>query len=151
VAIRGTRQDQSSVLIWLSSRRENASRSVPTRAPRLVGCMYFDFATVEVLNSDAAPSSDLTNYAEQEREKAAERRRLQNPSSSRPRSSSRLRGPPSESAAAQSDAGAYFDDEQIQIQRAQRLRAAGQRSDIPRVVDSVGEGVARAFEHFLET
>lgn len=103
-----------------------------------------------VIRSDNLISSDPAQIAEHDRQKRLERQRL-GMGSSRPRSSSRPRGPPSESAGAQSDIGSMLDDEVMAAQALRRKRGgAGQRSDIPRMVDSIGENVARRFEDFLE-
>lgn len=65
------------------------------------------------------------------------------------RSSSRPRGPPSESAGANSDIEGFPDDEVVGARGTVR-RSAGPRSDIPRVVDVTGEALSQRFEEFLE-
>ncbi|EKG13512.1 Mini-chromosome maintenance DNA-dependent ATPase [Macrophomina phaseolina MS6] len=66
------------------------------------------------------------------------------------RSSSRPRGPPSESAGANSDIDGFPDDEVVGARGTVR-RSAGPRQDIPRVVDVTGETLSQRFEEFLET
>jgi len=63
------------------------------------------------------------------------------------RSSSRQRGPPSESAGANSDAEG---DNQVVGPRGNSKRPMGPRGDIPRVVDVTGETLSQRFEEFLE-
>lgn len=75
------------------------------------------------------------------------------PSSSAPRrqrSSSRPRGPPSESAGVNSDAeGGFADDEVVGVRGNQkRPRVPG---DVPKVLDKLGEFLVSEFEEFLET
>ncbi|KAE9961577.1 hypothetical protein BLS_001737 [Venturia inaequalis] len=75
------------------------------------------------------------------------------PSSSAPRrqrSSSRPRGPPSESAGINSDAeGGFADDEVVGVRGNQkRPRVPG---DVPKVLDKLGEFLVTEFEEFLET
>ncbi|KAL9089845.1 MAG: hypothetical protein Q9159_002315 [Coniocarpon cinnabarinum] len=95
--------------------------------------------------------SDVTQNSEVQRKKAAERRRL-NRSSSAPRSSSRPRAPPSASGASQSEYDGLLDDEAIAVQQAlKRQQLTGARQNIPRVVDHIGETIARRFEEFLES
>ncbi|KAI9713545.1 MAG: MCM DNA helicase complex subunit mcm6 [Bogoriella megaspora] len=65
------------------------------------------------------------------------------------RSSSRPRGPPSESAAAQSELG-FPDDEVVGLRGTTRRPANGPRTDIPPVVDLTGETLSQRFEDFLE-
>ncbi|KAF2459205.1 MCM2/3/5 family-domain-containing protein [Lineolata rhizophorae] len=66
------------------------------------------------------------------------------------RSSSRPRGPPSDSAGVNSDAEGYGDDEVVGARgTTQRPRAS--RQDIPRVVDPTGETLSVRFEEFLES
>lgn len=102
-----------------------------------------------VINSDNLLTSDPVN-GDQERQKRRERERMQR-GYSRPRSSSRPQGPPSESAGARSDVDGMIDDEVLAAQAARRRRGAGRpRADIPRMVDSLGENVFRRFEDFLE-
>ncbi len=101
-----------------------------------------------VINSDNR-NTDLPSATELERKKRNERLRLQR-SSPRPRSSSRPRGPPSESAGAQSDIDGYLDNELPAIRAAMRRLGHGPRPDVPRVVDTIGETIARRFEDFLE-
>lgn len=80
-----------------------------------------------------------------------DRARQRRAPSSRPRSSSRPRGPPSESAGgAPSDADGLLDDDAIAAQEILRRRGATQRQDVERVTDSIGEAVASSFEVFLE-
>ncbi|OJD40185.1 dna replication licensing factor mcm6 [Diplodia corticola] len=74
----------------------------------------------------------------------------QTPRRPRNRSSSRPRGPPSESAGANSDAEGFPDDEVVGARGTAR-RSAGPRTDIPRVVDVTGETLAQRFEEFLES
>ncbi|KAK8231777.1 MCM2/3/5 family-domain-containing protein [Phyllosticta capitalensis] len=64
------------------------------------------------------------------------------------RSSSRPRGPPSDSVGPNSEAN-YRDDE-MAASRATIRRTAGPRQDIPKVVDVTGEVVCQTFEEFLE-
>ncbi|KAF2240045.1 MCM-domain-containing protein [Viridothelium virens] len=66
------------------------------------------------------------------------------------RSSSRPRGPPSESAAAPSELG-FPDDEVVGLRGTTRRPTAGPRTDIPRVVDLTGETLSQRFEDFLDT
>jgi hypothetical protein len=65
------------------------------------------------------------------------------------RSSSRPRGPPSESAGANSDIEGFEDDE-IVGRRGNVQRPRGPPGDIPKVVDSIGEALVNEFENFLE-
>ncbi|KAH7068834.1 MCM2/3/5 family-domain-containing protein [Paraphoma chrysanthemicola] len=89
-----------------------------------------------VLNSDAAPtpSSDAGNF-----------RRSQQMRSS----SARPRGPPSESAGANSDVEGFPDDEVVGG-RIPGRRANAPRTDVPRVVDVTGETLSLRFQEFLE-
>lgn len=81
-----------------------------------------------------------------------DRARQRRAPSSRPRSSSRPRGPPSESAGgAPSDADGFLDDEGTLAQDALRRRGVAQRQDVERVTDSIGEALAGTFETFLDT
>ncbi|GME57152.1 putative DNA replication licensing factor mcm6 protein [Neofusicoccum parvum] len=66
------------------------------------------------------------------------------------RSSSRPRGPPSESAGANSDIEGFADDEVVGARGTVR-RSAGPRQDVPRVVDVTGETLSQRFEEFLES
>ena len=70
--------------------------------------------------------------------------------SSRPRSSSRPRGPPSESAGAPSEAGGFLDDGGLSTEAASRRRGAAQRDDVERVLDPIGEGMVNTFAQFLD-
>lgn len=101
-----------------------------------------------VIQSDNITSEGPSAPADQRRQKREERRRLGR-SSSRPRSSSRLQGPPSISADANSEADGYLDDDDPALANARR-RKNGIRNDVPRVVDRVGEAMAGRFEDFLE-
>ncbi|KAJ9662376.1 MCM DNA helicase complex subunit mcm6 [Coniosporium apollinis] len=74
----------------------------------------------------------------------------QTPRARQPRSSSRPRGPMSESAGANSDAEGYADDELVG-RRGTRKGPRRPRGDIPRVVDATGEKLAQTFEGFLES
>ncbi|KAF9635276.1 putative dna replication licensing factor mcm6 protein [Lasiodiplodia theobromae] len=74
----------------------------------------------------------------------------QTPRRPRVRSSSRPRGPPSESAGANSDIEGFPDDEVVGARGTVR-RSAGPRQDIPRVVDVTGEALSQRFEEFLES
>src|SRR2546421_7352048 len=69
---------------------------------------------------------------------------------SRNRSSSRPRGPPSESAAAQSDDEGFADDRVVGARGDSRRPKNPFDRAVPRVVDSVGEVVQQRFEDFLE-
>lgn len=95
----------------------------------------------DFLHSDNAANGDL------QRQKRADRQRYQR-GPSRPRSSSRPRGPPSESAAPQSDVDGFLDDE---MARVPVRRNNGPRPDVPKVVDKIGEFIVKRFEEFLET
>lgn len=88
------------------------------------------------LNSDAAPtpSSAIGNDA---------RTPLMRSSSARPR------GPPSESAGANSDIEGDPDDEIIGA-RVPGRRTNAPRTDIPKVVDVTGETLSLRFQEFLE-
>jgi len=88
------------------------------------------------LNSDAAPtpSSAFGNDA---------RTPLMRSSSARPR------GPPSESAGANSDVEGDPDDEIIGA-RVPGRRTNAPRTDIPKVVDVTGETLSLRFQEFLE-
>ena len=101
-----------------------------------------------VINSNSQ-HSDLGPIVSQERENLAQRR-LEHDTSLRPRSSSRPRGPPSESQGAQSDIDGFLDEDAAAISQALRRRRPGPRPDVPRVVDTIGETIARRFEEFLE-
>jgi hypothetical protein len=89
------------------------------------------------LNSDAAPtpsaSSDVGN---------ARRSQIRS-------SSARPRGPPSESAGANSDVEGDPDDEIIGA-RVPGRRTNAPRTDIPKVVDVTGETLSMRFQEFLE-
>lgn len=99
-----------------------------------------------VINSDFfQPDNAATD--QQQRQKRDDRRRYQR-GPSRPRSSSRPRGPPSESAGARSDVDGFLDDE---IAQPPVRRNNGPRADVPKVVDKIGELMVRRFEEFLET
>ncbi|KAF2265822.1 MCM-domain-containing protein [Lojkania enalia] len=91
-----------------------------------------------VLNSDAAaaatPSSDAGN-AQQAQFRS---------------SSARPRGPPSESAGANSDVEGFPDDEVVGS-RVPGRRVNGPRADIPKVVDVTGETLSLRFQEFLES
>jgi DNA replication licensing factor MCM6 len=65
------------------------------------------------------------------------------------RSSSRPRGPPSESAGANSDIEGFPDDEVVGVRGTAR-RPRGPPGDIPKVVDAPGEKLVDEFENFLE-
>ncbi|KAF2432664.1 MCM-domain-containing protein [Tothia fuscella] len=65
------------------------------------------------------------------------------------RSSSRPRGPPSESAGANSDVEGFPDDEVVGV-RGNVRRVRGPPGDIPKVVDQPGEMLVTEFEGFLE-
>lgn len=86
-----------------------------------------------VLNSDAAPtpSSDVGNPRQQIRS-----------------SSARPRGPPSESAGANSDV--EFADDEVIGARVPGRRTNAARTDIPKVVDVTGETLSLRFQEFLE-
>lgn len=88
-----------------------------------------------ILQSDAAPtpSSDAGN---------ARTPRMRG-------SSARPRGPPSESAGANSDVEGFADDEVVGG-RAPGRRANGPRTDVPKVVDVTGETLSVRFQEFLE-
>jgi DNA replication licensing factor MCM6 len=82
----------------------------------------------------------------------AARRTAPSPQSGRngQQSSTRLRGPPSESNANQSDGEGFPDDEVVGVRgNANRARNPMDRA-IPKVTDEVGERVADVFEEFLE-
>ncbi|OAL54356.1 MCM-domain-containing protein [Pyrenochaeta sp. DS3sAY3a] len=87
-----------------------------------------------VLHSDAAPtpSSDIGN---------ARRSQIRS-------SSARPRGPPSESAGANSEAGFVGDD--VLGARPLGRRPNAPRTDIPKVVDVTGETLSLRFQEFLE-
>jgi DNA replication licensing factor MCM6 len=89
------------------------------------------------LNSDAAPtpsaSSDVGN---------ARRAQIRS-------SSARPRGPPSESAGANSDVEGDPDDEIVGA-RVPGRRTNAPRTDIPKVVDVTGETLSLRFQEFLE-
>lgn len=89
-----------------------------------------------VLNSDAAPtpSSDAGNPRISQQMRS---------------SSARPRGPPSESAGANSDGEGYADDEVVGA-RVPGRRSNAPRTDIPKVVDVTGETLALRFQEFLE-
>jgi DNA replication licensing factor MCM6 len=89
-----------------------------------------------VLHSDAAatPSSDAGNA-----------RRPQGIRSS----SARPRGPPSESAGANSD-GEGFPDDEVVGARGPGRRPNAPRTDIPKVVDVTGETLSLRFQEFME-
>lgn len=91
-----------------------------------------------VLNSDAAPtpSSDVARTPRQPYQIRS--------------SSARPRGPPSESAGANSDAEGYPDDEVVGARGGVR-RSNAPRADIPKVVDVTGETLSQRFAEFLET
>ena len=65
------------------------------------------------------------------------------------RSSSRPRGPPSESAGAPSELDGFPDDEVVGV-RGTVSRPRGPPGDIPKVVDELGEVLVGQFEAFLE-
>jgi DNA replication licensing factor MCM6 len=65
------------------------------------------------------------------------------------RSSSRPRGPPSESAGAPSDIDGFHDDEVVGV-RGTVARPRGPPGDVPKVVDRLGEALVGVFETFLE-
>ncbi|KAF2273532.1 MCM-domain-containing protein [Westerdykella ornata] len=90
-----------------------------------------------VLNSDSAPtpSSDVGN--------AHASRRMRG-------SSARPRGPPSESAGANSDVEGFPEDE-VLGGRVPGRRVNGPRTDIPKVVDVTGEALSARFQEFLES
>jgi len=93
-----------------------------------------------VLNSDNVdPDQHMTSQAAN----GAQRRR-------QIRSSSRQRGPPSESAGANSDIEGELGDNEVVGPRGNSKRPMGPRGDIPRVVDVTGETLSQRFEEFLE-
>lgn len=98
-----------------------------------------------VIQSDNLDSSQISR-ADFDAKRRQER--LQR-GSSQPLSSSRPRAPPSESAA-QSDIDGFLDDDQAAVQAILRKRGTENRNDIPRVVDTIGETIARRFEDFLD-
>lgn len=107
-----------------------------------------------VINSDwfhsdkaAAAAAAGAAAADQQRQKRGDRQRYQR-GPSRPRSSSRPRGPPSESAGARSDVDGFLDEE---LARAPVRRNNGPRADVSKVVDKIGEFIVKRFEEFLET
>jgi DNA replication licensing factor MCM6 len=65
------------------------------------------------------------------------------------RSSSRPRGPPSESAGAPSEIDGFHDDEVVGV-RGTVGRPRGPPGDILKVVDRLGEALVGIFETFLE-
>jgi DNA replication licensing factor MCM6 len=65
------------------------------------------------------------------------------------RSSSRPRGPPSESAGAPSEIDGFHDDEVVGV-RGTVARPRGPPGDVPKVVDRLGEALVGVFETFLE-
>ena len=68
-----------------------------------------------------------------------------------PHSSPRLRGPPSESNGALSEAEGFPDDEVVGVRGTDRNRPRDPMAQaIPKVVDRVGEKVAEEFENFLD-
>lgn len=81
---------------------------------------------------------------------STDRARSRRAPSNRPRSSSRPRGPPSESAGAPSDIDGLLDDDAIAAEDLRRRRGMLQRAEIPIVLDPIGEGLVRYFEEFLE-
>ncbi|KAH8728734.1 MCM2/3/5 family-domain-containing protein [Phaeosphaeriaceae sp. PMI808] len=90
-----------------------------------------------VLMSDAAPtpSSDVGNPRRPQQFRS---------------SSARPRGPPSESAGANSDVEGFPDDEVVGA-RIPGRRTNAPRTDVPRVVDVTGETLSLRFQEFLET
>lgn len=82
---------------------------------------------------------------------STDRARSRRAPSNRPRSSSRPRGPPSESAGAPSDIDGLLDDDAIAVEDIRRRRGVLQRGEVGRVVDALGEGLATYFEVFLDT
>jgi DNA replication licensing factor MCM6 len=90
-----------------------------------------------VLNSDAAPTPSSN---------AGTPRFPQGIRSS----SARPRGPPSESAGANSDGEGFADDEVVGA-RIPGRRTNAARTDVPRVVDVTGETLSLRFQEFLET
>lgn len=90
-----------------------------------------------VLHSDAAPtpSSDVGRTPRQSHQMRS--------------SSARPRGPPSESAGANSDVEGYADDEVVGARIAGR-RSNAPRADIPKVVDVTGETLSQRFAEFLD-
>ncbi|KAF2838850.1 MCM-domain-containing protein [Patellaria atrata CBS 101060] len=94
-----------------------------------------------VLNSDY-PDHDISSAPTPASDAPSTRRR-------QGRGSSRPRGPPSESAGANSDIDGFPDDEIVGL-RGNVRRTAGPRTDIPRVVDVTGETLSQRFEEFLE-
>jgi DNA replication licensing factor MCM6 len=64
-------------------------------------------------------------------------------------SSARPRGPPSESAGANSDVEGFADDEVVGARGGGR-RVNGPRTDVPKVVDVTGETLSLRFQEFLE-
>lgn len=93
---------------------------------------------LDTLFSDGAPASSAPGSS------APAPHRRQNV-----RSSSRPRGPPSESAGANSDIEGFPDDEVVGVRGTAR-RARGPPGDIPKVVDAPGEKLVDEFENFLE-
>ena len=68
------------------------------------------------------------------------------------RSSSRPRGPPSESNGNLSDAAGFPDDEVVGLRGTDRIRPRNPMDRaVPRVVDQIGEVVQLRFEEFLES
>jgi hypothetical protein len=107
-------------------------------APHHEGCTHTMSSLLDLaLNSDAAPtpsaSSDVGN---------ARRSQIRS-------SSARPRGPPSESAGANSDVEGDPDDEIIGA-RVPGRRTNAPRTDIPKVVDVTGETLSLRFQEFLE-
>lgn len=90
-----------------------------------------------VIHSDAAPtpSSDAGAY------RSAQRMRG---------SSARPRGPPSESAGANSDVEGFADDEVVGARVSGSRRPNAPRTDVPKVVDVTGETLGARFQEFLE-
>jgi len=82
---------------------------------------------------------------------STDRARSRRAPSNRPRSSSRPRGPPSESAGAPSDIDGLLDDDAIAAEDIRRRRSALQRGDVARVTDAIGEGLVTYFQTFLDT
>ncbi|KAF2121351.1 MCM2/3/5 family-domain-containing protein [Lophiotrema nucula] len=90
-----------------------------------------------IINSDApapTPSSDAGNARRPQQFRS---------------SSARPRGPPSESAGANSDAEGFPDD--APAGRVSGRRVNGPRADIPKVVDVTGETLSLRFQEFLES
>src|SRR3989442_45310 len=89
--------------------------------------------------------SDLAAENENAAPKRAAYRRPRIPSSSRPR------GPPTESLGNRSDDEGLPDDEVVGVRGTDRRPRNPLDHAVPRVVDAVGEKVQESFEQFLET